>query len=666
MNGLTLLGLLVALLLALGAVAWVAGGRLAAWGTLALCGTGGAVTLSYLLAAAPPETLAVPLGLAGTASILALDGMSGWFMLLLMLAGCAASAAMLDERAWPTAPAVPAFVGAMALTLLAGDSFALVGGFELMSLASFALVLTDHRSEATHAAGRLYLGMAALSGFCLIVALALMAGHGTSFAAIRTHPPEGLRAGVVLGLVLIGPGAKAGLVPLHVWLPPAHTAAPSPVSALMSGAMTKVALYVLIRLLFDLAGPAQPLWWAGPMLAMGIASAVLGAFRANMEIDVKAVLACSTVENVGLITVGLGIAMAARAADIATLAGLALAASLLHVMGHGLFKTLMFLGAGAVQHAAGSRSLARLGGLIGRMPITAGCMLLGAACLAGLPPTAGFASEWLLFQSVLAAVRLGGLGLQILVCALAALLALATALAGCAAVRLIGVALLGRPRSVQAVQAVEAGPPLRWALLGMALAVALIGLFPGLVLALAEPALRLLGNATMAHRAGAVMISPVPEQPGYSPLAVLALLGLAGVSTALVLRAHAVGGHRTGPAWDCGFGGAATPGQPFGDARTQTSGGGFAQPLRRVLGGALMRAGETLDMPAPGDCRPAVLHAHSTDPSVAYLFGPVANLRRVLSSAADRLQFLTVRQILTVMATALVGFLALIALVEQL
>jgi formate hydrogenlyase subunit 3/multisubunit Na+/H+ antiporter MnhD subunit len=660
MNGLALLACATAALRVGGPVAWAAGRRLAVWGSLAVCALGALTALGYLLAGAPPETLAVPFGMAGQNSILALDGVCGWFLLLLMLAGAAASAAMLDEQAWPTAPAMPVFVGAMALTLLAGDAFALVAGFELMSLASFILVLTDHRSEATQAAARLYFGMAAISALCLIAALALMSGHGLSFAAMRAHPPEGWRAWAVLALVLIGPGAKAGLVPLHVWLPPAHAAAPAPVSALMSGAMTKVALYVIIRLLFDLAGPAQPLWWAGPLLVMGIASAVLGAFRANMETDIKAVLACSTVENVGLITLGLGLAMAARAADIAALAGLAFAAALLHVLGHGLFKTLMFLGAGSILHHAGSRSLSRLGGLMGRMPITAACMLLGAACLAGLPPSAGFASEWLLFQSVLAAVRLGGLGLQILVCVLAALLALATALAACAAVRLIGVGLLGRPRSTQAAEAVEAGPPMRWALLITSLLVALIGLFPGALLVLAEPALRLLSNASMAQRVGALVITPVAEQSGYVPLAVLGLLGLAGLIITAVLRARAVGGYRTGPAWDCGFGAS------FVDPRGQYSGAGFAQPLRRVLGGVLLNTSESLDMPEPGDTRAAIYNVRAEDPAIAFLFRPVADLRAWLSNKADRMQFLTVRQILTVMATALVGFLAFIALVEQL
>lgn len=660
------LALVAASLLALGPIAAWAGPRLASWGSLALCGVGALAALVYLLGAAAPGSMLIPLGLAGQPSVLALDGVSGFFLLLLMLAGAAAATASLDDHGeTATAPAFPVFLGGMALTLLAGDAFAVLAGFELMSLASFALVVTQHRVPSVRAAGLLYLGMAALSALCLIVALALLSAHGASFSAMRARPPEGIRAAFVLALVLIGAGAKAGLAPLHVWLPPAHAAAPGPVSALMSGAMTKISVYVMIRLLFDLSGPAQPIWWALPLLAMGVGSAVLGAFRANIETDIKTILACSTIENVGLVVVGLGLAMAARAADLPALAGLALGAALLHAFGHGLFKTVLFLGAGTIQHASSTLQLQRLGGLAMRMPITAGCMMLAAASLAGLPPSAGFASEWMLLQTVLGAVRLGGLGLQIMTCVLAAGMVLAMALAASAAVRLVGVALLGRPRSAQAAGGLEAGPPMRWAILFASALVVLVGLFPGVVLGLAEPALRLLAATTMTGRAGVFTIAPAAEAPGYAPLAVLFLLGLAGFVTMAVLRARAVGGHRTGPAWDGGFG-AAPPWLPFGDPLSQYAGGSFAQPLRRVLGGTLMAARATATMPPPGDTAASIYIETATDPAETALFRPAARLRTRLTSVADRMQFLTVRQILSVMFAVLIAFLTFVALMEQL
>ncbi|HEY0417992.1 MAG TPA: proton-conducting transporter membrane subunit, partial [Acetobacteraceae bacterium] len=442
------LALIVAALLALGiAGAWRI--RYLPEITTGLCGTGALLAVAGLVLGAGTATLAVPLGLPDMPVTLGLDGLSGFFLLLLMLSGVAASAAAMDAAPEYHAamPFYPVFLAGMALTLLAADAFSLLLGFELMSVASAALVLTHHRDEGVRNAALLYIGMAAIGAACLVPAFALLGSGGGwefGFGAMRAHPPEGWRATLVLVLVLIGAGSKAGLAPLHVWLPPAHAATPGHVSALMSGAMTKIALYVLIRVLFDLCGPAQPLWWGVPLLVLGAFGAVLGALRANLENDLKAALACSTIENIGLIVVGLGLALTARAADLGPLAALAMGGALLHVLAHGMFKTLLFLGAGAVQHGAGTRRLDRLGGLIHRMPVTTACMLAGAACLAALPPSSGFASEWMLFQAALAAPRIGGIGLQVLVCAVAALMALAAALAAAAAMRIIGVALIAR------------------------------------------------------------------------------------------------------------------------------------------------------------------------------------------------------------------------------
>ena len=665
------LSVIVAALLAVALVPAFAGGRIAYLGVLGLCGVGAVLDFGFLLAGAAPGTLAVPIGLPGSGVLLALDGLSGFFLLLLMLAGTAASAAALDHHGGgdATAPAFPVFIAGMAITLLAGDAFSLLVGFETMSLASFALVLTNHRDGAVRSAALLYLGMAVFGGACLTPAMALLAhlepwGVDLSFAAMRAHPPEGWRAVAVLALVLAGAGSKAGLAPLHLWLPPAHAAAPSPVSALMSGAMTKVALYVIARVLFDLCGPAQPGWWGVPLLVMGAASTVLGGLRANIEGDIKAVLACSTIENVGLIAIGLGIALAARAADLAPLASLAMAGALLHAMAHGLFKSLLFLGAGAAQHGAGSRLLERLGGLIHRMPVTTVCVLAGAACLAALPPSSGFAGEWTLFQAVLAAPRIGGIALQTLICVVATLMALGAALAAAAAVRVVGVAFLGRPRTPRAAAADEAGLPARAAMLALAGASLLIGLFPGAVLALAEPALHLAVGAGMEDRTGVLVLAPQADGPGYAAPAAAVLVGLALALVIWIVRLRAVGGHRSGPAWDCGFG-APPPWLPFGDPITQYGGASFGQPLRRALGGAILRAREVVDMPLPGDTRAATLHVSTADPASDYLFRPVTSARDRLSGFADAMQFLTIRSTLTLIFAVLVFFLVVVVIAEQ-
>ncbi len=668
MSGLTLpvLVTVMAGLLALVPVSAAIGPRLALIGTAILAALGTATILVHLLAGAPPTTLTLPVGLAGQSTILALDGLSALFTLIVLaVAAMAALAACDDAHPWPTAPALPGFAAGMLLCLLASDAFALVAGFELMSVASFVLVATHHTEEGVQSAARLYAGMAALSGLCLIAALALLAPNGASFAAMRTGGVEPWRATLVLALALLGPGAKAGLVPLHVWLPPAHAAAPAPVSALMSAAMTKVALYVLIRLVFDLAGSGNPLWWGLPLIALGIAGAVLGALRANMEMDIKTILACSTVENIGLITLGLGLALAARGADLAPLARLAAGAALLHSLAHAGFKSLLFLGAGAVLHQAGSRALAKLGGLAKAMPITVACLLLAAASLAGLPPSAGFAGEWLLFQSVIGAVRLGGIGLQVMACVVAAMLALATALAASAALRLAGVALLGRPRSAAAAAATDPGPALRWAMLLPALAVTLIGLAPGLVLALAQPAL-----AVMLRTAPDDTLSILALQAGdhaqlYAPLLIAALLAAFLVLITQLLRRHAVQGARGGPLWDCGYGDPPAW-QPFGDPAAQYGGASFAQPLRRVLGPLLLDLRETIHTPPPGDISVARLHTAISDPAQRLVFTPLGQWREAISRLADRLHFLTVRQILTMMGALLALLLAYIAAMEQL
>lgn len=657
------MALIAAALLVLGLAAAVWRPAVAARGSLALCGLAAVLTFTTLLTG-PGGTLVLPFGLpSGPGFALAVDGLSAWFLFLLALAGSAAALAALDAGTEydATAAFLPVFLAGMMLTVLAADGFVLVAGFEVMSLASAALVLTGPRDAAQGPAALLYIGMATLGAACLVPALALL-GDDLGFAAMRANPPEGWQAAAVLALVLVGAGSKAGLAPLHVWLPPAHAAAPAHVSALMSGAMTKVALYVVIRLLFDLCGPAQPMWWGVPLLVAGAASAVLGGLRANMENDIKAVLACSTIENIGLIAIGLGLALAARAADLPTLAALAMGGALLHAMAHGVFKSLLFLAAGAVQHGAGTRRLDRLGGLIHRMPVTTACVLAGAASLAALPPSSGFAGEWTLFQAALAAPRIGGLGMQMLVCCVAALMALAAALAAAAAVRLVGVGFLGRPRSPRASAAEEAGPAMRGALIGLAVVGVLIGIFAGPLLLLAAPALRLtVGAAT----AGGMAILPSRDGPGYDPALLLVLLAVVAALTFWVARRLTVPGHRTGPAWDGGFG---DPPNwlPFGDPAAQYGGASFSQPLRRSLGTMLLGARETVDMPAPGDVRAAVLAVSMRDPAEALLFAPLGRWRDRGSALADGMQFLTIRRILQVMFTVLVGFLALVVVLEQL
>jgi hydrogenase-4 component B len=351
------------------------------------------------------------------------------------------------------------------------------------------------------------------------------------------------------------------------------------------------------------------------------------------------VLAASTIENVGLIAVGIGVALIARAADQPILAALAMGGALLHAINHGVFKTLLFLCAGSAQHGGGSRAMDRLGGLIHRMPYTTACVLAGCLGLAALPPGSGFASEWMMFQAVLGAPRIGGLALQMLLVAAACLMAMAAALAAAAAVRLIGVVFLGRPRTP-------------------------LGLLPGPVVRWLGPALRLTVGTAMNEQTGLAAIRPASGVAGYAAPAIAVLIGLALALALLALRRWAVAGHRQGPAWANGF--AAAPAWlPFGDPLTQYGAASFSQPLRRALGASLLAAREQVDMPAPGDTRPASLHVGQRDPAMAYLFTPIARLRTRVAALADFMQFLTIRRTLSVMFVALILFLTIIAVVES-
>src|ERR687892_1842529 len=266
-----------------------------------------------------------------------------------------------------------------------------------------------------------------------------------SRASPRRRPPQPFWAGG-WGSRPFGAGSKAGLVPLHVWLPLAHPAAPTHVSALMSGVMTKVAVYGFVRIVFDLLG--EPSWWSSMLvLFLGGATAVLGVLYALMQHDLKRLLAYHTVENIGIIFIGLGLAMAFQANGMGWAAALALTAALFHVLNHSLFKSLLFFGAGAVLSATRERDMEHLGGLIHNMPLTSLAFLVGCVAISALPPLNGFVSEWLTFQAILQSPELPQWGLKIMVPAVGGLLALSAALAAACFVKAFGVTFLGRPRT---------------------------------------------------------------------------------------------------------------------------------------------------------------------------------------------------------------------------
>ncbi|HYM98427.1 MAG TPA: proton-conducting transporter membrane subunit, partial [Aestuariivirgaceae bacterium] len=470
-----------------------------------------------------------------------------------------------------------------------------------------------------------------------------------AFDTIRGQHSNFLASGVILAAALIGTGSKAGLMPLHAWLPLAHPVAPSHVSALMSGVMTKVAVYAILRIVFDLLG--EPMWWwSVPFIVLGAATAVGGLLYAILDEELKRVLAFSTVENIGIIFVGIGLALAFKTTGLQAAAAVAMAGALLHSINHSWFKSLLFLGAGAVLHATGRKDFDGLGGLIHRMPQTAFYFLVGALAISALPPLNGFVSEWLLFQSVLAGPQLPEPLLRFLSPAVGALLALAAGLAAACFVRTFGIVFLGRPRSSAAANAHEVPGIQRGAMALLTILCIMGGLFGSVMVSVIAPLLsKLVGTELPGAEAGPTPFSLVPFGPVRSiydaPIIALFVALSASLTTLFV---HKVSNRRIrrGPAWDCGF--------PEPSPTAQYSASSFSQPLRRVYGRIVFGVSEKVDMPAPGDMRPANLSVQLTDHIWRWLYAAPAEAIGMMGNYLNFLQFLTIRRYLVLMFSALI------------
>jgi formate hydrogenlyase subunit 3/multisubunit Na+/H+ antiporter MnhD subunit len=615
----------------------------------------------FLLDGAAPLLRVLPIGLPWQGTALRVDALSAFFLLVVNGGACLISLYAVEYGAHDAEPArvlpfFPLFIAGMNLVLLAADAFAFLVSWEFMSLTSWLLVLANHREQEAGHGAFLYLVMASLGTGALLLAFGLFAVSAGSYAFADMQGAklgEAQRA-ILFALILVGTGSKAGMVPLHAWLPPAHAAAPSHVSALMSGIMTKVAIYGLVRLLFDLAGP--PAWWWGAIvLLLGGVTALLGVLYAVMQHDLKRLLAYHTVENIGIIIIGLGLALAFRAARLDALAALALTAALLHVLNHAVFKSLLFLGSGAVLVATGERDMEHLGGLIHRMPVTAFVFLIGAVAISALPPFNGFVSEWLTFQAILNGAQLPQWLLKFAVPAVGAMLALAAALTAVCFVKVYGIVFLGRARTFAASEAVEVGLPMKAAMAALAALCVVVGVVPqaALILLRGVPA-SLWEGAPPVPAPGWLWLQPLgPDHSSYSGgvvlCAVAALAGLLG----LVIHRVASRRLRRSAAWDCGF--------PDACPQTQYTASSFAQPIRRVFGTAVFGAREHIDMPGPGELRPARFEAVLRDPIWEWLYLPVAALVMAVADRVNVVQFQTIRRYLSLMFAALILLLLVVA-----
>jgi hydrogenase-4 component B len=518
-------------------------------------------------------------------------------------------------------------------------------------------VMAHHQEPDNARAGYVYIVMASLGTMALLLAFALLAGPvgGFTFAAMRASGATPGLAGLVLALALTGAGSKAGLVPLHVWLPLAHPAAPSHVSALMSGVMTKVAIYGFIRIVFDLLGPPA-WWWSVVVLTLGGITAVMGVLYALMQHDLKRLLAYHTVENIGIIYIGLGLALAFKVFGMPSAAALALTAGLLHTFNHSLFKSLLFFGAGAVLSATGERDMEHLGGLIHRMPQTAFAFLVGCVAISALPPFNGFVSEWLTFQAILLSPQLPSWGLKLLVPAVGTLLALSAALAAACFVKAFGITFLGRPRTIAAQSAHEIDRFSLTAMLVFAALCLVAGILPGLFIDALAPVVKSLVGDRMPVQIGIDWLSIVPiaeSRSSYNGLLVFLFITASASLAAFAIHRLASDVLRKAPAWDCGF--------PDANPATQYTAASFAQPIRRVYGAFVFRARERVDLPTPGDIRPARLRVEMHDLVWEFIYDPVVRAVEFLALRLNHLQFLTIRQYLSIVVGALVFLLLVLA-----
>lgn len=542
---LTLLAILIAVLVALAPAAAFAPRHAVAIGSAGIAALVALLAVAFLAGQEDASVLALPLGPAGAAMHLALDPLAASVLLFVFVA------AIPDTLCADRAPRVslPLLLAGIALILLAADAFALAAGLLLWAFAT------------SYPPRFLTFGIV-----CLIAALALAAPAAVpwldcDFAAIRAVPPEGWRAAAVLLLVLLGATSLA-------------------VRQDQFG--ITAAIYLLMRLVLDLGGTAQPLWWGVPLLLLGVSAAMTGALRAIFAPTLHAVVAAGSLHLPGLAVVGIGVTLLARAVDLPDVAMVGLEATWVLLACHVLCQTLLSLCAGALETGAGTRQLDRLGGLIHRMPVTALCALVGLFGVAAIPPGLGFAGFWLLFQALLAAARIGGFGVPLLVAIVATLSALSVGLAAMAAVRLFGVACLGRPRTPRTAVAEDVPRVRRYALITLASLTALLAVLPALALLPAASALAHLANGGSSPLGFDMTLRLGAEAPGYSVIAIAGLLLIAGIALFELLRRGAAGGERQEAAWSGGFA-PPPPWLPFGDPATQYGPASFAEPVRQAL-----------------------------------------------------------------------------------
>lgn len=593
----------------------------------------------------PAAAFTLPLGLPGLPFHVRLDPLAGFFLFLLGAVSAGISvyangyfAAETPRRLALIGLQYHVFLASMALVILADDAYLFMIAWETMALASYFLVTTDHHQAPIRSAGFLYLLIAHLGALAILLAFGILhGGRGDySFAALRAAQLTPFWSSAAFLLAFFGFGAKAGMLPLHAWLPEAHPAAPSPVSALMSGVMLKTAIYGMVRVIYDLIGGLR--WeWGLVVLVVGASTTLFGVLYALMQHDLKRLLAYHSIENIGIILLGLGMSMVFFGFGHPVAGALGLIAALYHTLNHAVFKALLFLGAGSILHSTGLRNLNDMGGLIRKMPQTALYFLIGALAISALPPLNGFVSEWLTFQTALQAPVLEHGVVRSLLPLFAAMLALAGALTAMCFVKVTGIAFLGQarePRHPAPAPAshgpLDGGPAERFGMAWLAIACFVLGLFPSaFLLMLNRICVALLGGGLPEEALASSWIWLVPTaraQASYSPLIFIIVIVAAICITVFLVRRFYHGRVRSSHPWDCGY--------PLQTARMQDTADAFGQPIRHVFGPLyLMRR----HLPGPDDPAPRFA-LKIEDRHWVWLYLPVARITAAISEKISLLQ----------------------------
>ena len=535
------------------------------------------------------------------------------------------------------------FLAGMYMVVLSDDALIFLISWEVMAAASYFLVMFENERVENRRAAFLYMVVAHVGAIAILLSFGVLAGLAAGFGSFSGYTFDAMRsaqfplewATAAFLLSFFGFAAKAGVVPLHVWLPEAHPVAPSNISALMSGVMLKTAIYGIIRVTFDLI-KVFPWWWGAIVLVFGLVSAVMGVLYALMQHDLKRLLAYHSVENIGIILIGVGLAMIFTSFKLPLLAALALTAGIYHTLNHAMFKGLLFMGAGAVLHATQERNMEEMGGLIHVMPWTAALFLIGCVSISALPPFNGFVSEWLTFQAFLLSPSLPSPLLKLLIPMGAALLALTGALAAACFVKAFGVTFLGHWRGHHRPNIREAGWSMRLGMIMAALACFCLGIFPTLVIGWMDSIPQQLvgtGLVTSAGTFGWMWLTPVAyERASYS--GPIVFLGILSVVVAAYFLLHVKpGAIKRVPIWDCGF--------EKINQRMQYNATSFAMPIRRIFGFLFHIKEHTGIAPQTGHLAfPKKLHysLRVRDRFWGWLYKPVIELSFWISRKVGRLQ----------------------------